>query len=145
MRSASIATALTSLLLLVMAASPSFAEAGNQAAVQQATRAAKSWLKLMDTGKYKVAYRETSTFLKDHVPENAFVQETRATLTPFGSVKSRNLEVAKYATSLPGAPDGEYVVMQFSTSFTKKEDAIETVTEMKEPHGKWRIAGYYVR
>jgi hypothetical protein len=48
-------------------------------------------------------------------------------------------------TSLPGAPDGEYVVIQFMSSFENKRFAIETVTPMKDKDAKWRVSGYYMR
>ncbi len=38
----------------------------------------------------------------------------------------------KHSTSLPGAPDGEYVVIEFITSFSNKKSAIETVTPKME-------------
>ena len=50
-----------------------------------------------------------------------------------------------YKTSLPGAPDGEYVVMEFTTAFTNKKSAIETITPMLDEDGQWRVAGYYIR
>jgi hypothetical protein len=61
-----------------------------------------------------------------------------------GDASSRILLGATYATSLPGAPDGEYVVLQFKTVFEHKKDAIETLTPMLD-NGQWRVAGYYVR
>lgn len=48
-------------------------------------------------------------------------------------------------TQLPGAPDGEYAVIQFETSFANKKSAIETVTPMKDPDGKWRVSGYFIK
>jgi hypothetical protein len=47
--------------------------------------------------------------------------------------------------SLPGAPDGEYVVIQFKTAFENKKFAIETVTPMLDGDGKWRVSGYFIR
>jgi len=47
-------------------------------------------------------------------------------------------------TSLPGAPDGQYVVLRFETSFDNKAKAIETVTPMLDD-GTWRVSGYYVQ
>lgn len=55
------------------------------------------------------------------------------------------MKSARYRTSVPGAPDGEYVVVQFKTSFDKKAKAIETVTPMKDPDGQWRVAGYFIK
>src|SRR3990172_8443962 len=45
----------------------------------------------------------------------------------------------------PGAPDGQYVVIQYETSFERKSSAIETITPIREKDGKWRVAGYYIR
>lgn len=48
-------------------------------------------------------------------------------------------------TSLPGAPDGKYVVIQYDTSFENKKAAVETVTPMLDKDGKWRVSGYYIK
>ena len=48
-------------------------------------------------------------------------------------------------SSIPGAPDGEYVVIQFKTSFENKKSGIETVTPMLDKDGKWRVSGYYIK
>jgi len=48
-------------------------------------------------------------------------------------------------TSMPGAPDGEYVVIQFESSFANKKSAVETVTPMKGEDGVWRVSGYYIK
>ena len=58
---------------------------------------------------------------------------------------SRRVKTARYATSLPGAPDGQYVVIQYRTSFANKKSAIETVTPMRDSDGQWRVSGYYIR
>ena len=51
----------------------------------------------------------------------------------------------EYQTSLPGAPDGQYVVIQFKTSFENKRSAVETVTPMFGKDQRWRVSGYYIR
>ncbi len=50
-----------------------------------------------------------------------------------------------YQTSLPGAPDGKYVVIQFKTSFENKKSATETITPMMDNDGKWRVSGYFIK
>jgi hypothetical protein len=64
---------------------------------------------------------------------------------PLGKVIKRSVKSKQYATSLPGAPDGEYVIIQYETSFEKKKVSIETVTPMLEKDGKWRVSGYYIK
>jgi hypothetical protein len=55
------------------------------------------------------------------------------------------LKSATYTKSLPGAPDGEYVVIQYDTGFEHKQSAVETVTPMLDKDGKWRVSGYFIR
>jgi len=57
----------------------------------------------------------------------------------------RELGSAKYSTTLPGAPDGEWVVLKLNTTFENKAVAVETVTVMRDLDGKWRVAGYFIR
>jgi hypothetical protein len=64
---------------------------------------------------------------------------------PLGRTISRKLKNKTYATSLPGAPDGEYVVIQYQTRFEHKASAIETITPMLDEDGKWRVSGYFIK
>ena len=64
---------------------------------------------------------------------------------PLGKLVSRKLRSKQYTTTLPGAPDGKYVVIQFEAAFESKASAIETVTPMADTDGKWRVSGYYIR
>ena len=41
--------------------------------------------------------------------------------------------------------DEEYVVIQFNTVFENKAKAVETITPMKDPDGKWEVSGYYIK
>jgi hypothetical protein len=124
---------------------PSDAGAANQAAVEQATKAAESWLKLLDNGAYRACYQQASQIVKDHLSEEEFVHQFSTARKPLGAVVSRKLKVAQYATSLPGAPDGQYVVMEYDTSFANKKSATETVTPMLDSDGQWRVSGYYIK
>ena len=62
-----------------------------------------------------------------------------------GKLLSRKLKSATYKTTMPGAPDGEYVVIQYDSSFEHKQAAVETVTPMLDKDGKWRVFGYYIK
>ena len=117
----------------------------DQAMVKAATRACAAWLKLVDAADYPASYQAASTLFKDHISEATWVQQVEAARKPLGAVVSRRVKAAQYATSLPGAPDGQYVVIQYRTSFTNKKSAIETVTPMLDRDGQWRVSGYYIR
>ena len=54
------------------------------------------------------------------------------------------LTSVRYQTKFPGAPDGEFMVVQFGTSFETRPDVREIITPMRDPDGKWRVAAYLV-
>ena len=82
---------------------------------------------------------------KAAVSQEQWVQMLKATRAPLGKVISRKVKSAVYKTSLPGAPDGKYVVIQYESSFEHKASAIETVTPLLGDDGQWRVSGYYIR
>jgi hypothetical protein len=69
----------------------------------------------------------------------------KSTRAPLGAVRTRKLKSATYTKTLPGAPDGEYVVIQYDTSFENKKSAVETITPMLDKDGKWRVSGYFIK
>jgi len=114
-------------------------------AEQDALNAAEEWLALVDAGDYDGSWDATAELSKKAVTKEIWAQSIKAVRSAMGSLISRNVKSARYTNSLPGAPDGEYVVIQFSTSFINKKSAIETVTPMKDPDGRWRVSGYYIK
>ena len=133
-----------SILTLVMALS--CGGAGNHGATEnQAVEAAEAWVVLVDQGEYEESWEESSMLLKSAVTVEQWRQTLEAARKPFGELISRKLKGAEYTATMPGAPDGEYVVIQFETSFTNKKAAVETVTPMKDDDGIWRVSGYYIK
>ncbi|HLA00971.1 MAG TPA: DUF4019 domain-containing protein [Thermodesulfovibrionales bacterium] len=106
---------------------------------------AKAWLKLVDEGKYSESWDEAAQYFKNAVPREQWRNSLESFRNPLGVVLSRNLKSKKYTKTLPGAPDGEYVVIQYETSFKNKQHATETITPMRDKDGKWRVSGYYIR
>ncbi len=106
---------------------------------------AESWLKTVDEGKYEASWNDAAVYFKAAVTAEQWDSSLSAVRTPLGAVKSRKRISATYTTSIPGAPDGEYVVIQYKTQFENKKDAVETVTPMKDKDGVWRVSGYYVK
>ena len=124
---------------------PAFAAEKHDDAEKQAMATAVSWLALVDDGKFAESWDASADSLKNAVGKDDFVKSLNAVRKPLGSLKSRKVQSAEYRTSLPGAPDGQYVVIQFKTSFEHKESAIETITPMLDKDKNWRVSGYYIR
>jgi len=112
---------------------------------EAALYSADAWLSLVDEEKYSDSWSETAGYFKGAVKEERWQETLQAVRKPLGKVISREVKSKSYHTSLPGAPDGEYVVIQFETSFENKKSAIETVTPMMDKDGKWRVSGYFIK
>ena len=119
--------------------------ADEEAKKKAATKAAQEWLALIDAGEYGRSWETSAALFQRQVPQQRWAELAGKTREPLGKVESRELAGASFATSLPGAPDGEYVVIQYRTAFTQKQQAVETVTPMKDPDGAWRVSGYFIR
>jgi len=123
----------------------SAAYAGANDAVQKAQDAAKAWLGLIDSGQYGRSWDEAALIFKTSISKSDWENMCRSVRGPLGSVKSRTVKSATFTRTLPGAPDGEYVVIQYDTQFENKASAVETITPTHEKDGAWRVSGYYIR
>jgi hypothetical protein len=110
-----------------------------------ALSAAEKWLVIVDREKYAESWKETAELFKKAVQPDQWEQSMRAVRKPLGTLVSRKVKTKAYTSSLAGAPDGEYVVIQFETSFGNKKAAVETITTMMDMDGVWRVAGYYIK
>jgi hypothetical protein len=117
----------------------------DMASEQAAVSAAGVWLNLVDEGRYLESWDEASPYFKKMVTKEQWLSTIKIAREPFGKVLSRTLKSKQYANSLPGAPDGEYFVMKYETSFENKKSSIETVTPMMDKDGKWKVSGYYIK
>jgi hypothetical protein len=110
-----------------------------------AVTAAKTWLALVDEGIYGDSWETAAAYFKSAITKEKWKQMLTAVRSPLGDPVSRELSSKTYAQSLPGAPDGEYVVIQFATSFQNKKSAIETITPMLDDDRQWRVSGYFIK
>lgn len=110
-----------------------------------AIESAGAWLDLLDSGKYSESWEEAAQYLRNAVSKDDLQRSLQVARKPLGKLLSRKLKSQRYMTSLPGAPDGEYVIIQYETSFENKKSAIETITPMLDKDGKWKVSGYYIK
>lgn len=134
------------LLAALMFASLSIpASARDESDVPAAEAATLAWLSLTDAGRYAESWQEAASFFRAAITAEDWVSALEGARASFGAVRSRTIASADYATTLPGAPDGEYVVFVTNASFENKANAVETVTAMKDLDGAWRVGGYFIR
>ncbi|HVZ16654.1 MAG TPA: DUF4019 domain-containing protein [Terriglobales bacterium] len=112
---------------------------------EPAQKAGDRWIAVIDKGDYAGSYERASSMFKGAIGKDDWVQKSKGVRDPLGNVVSRKLDNAQYSTTLPGAPDGEYVVLKYDTSFANKKSAVETVVMMLDKDEQWRVSGYFIR
>jgi len=136
---------ITIVLLAAGVVLPGCARQENTQAEEKAEAAAATWLELLDEKEYPETWEDAAAYFKGAVTEDKWVQTISALRDPLGRVLSRRLRSKEFTTTMPGAPDGEYVVLQYDTVFERKQSAVETVTPMKGEDGVWRVSGYFIK
>ena len=119
------------------------AQAPEQA--RPALQAEMQWVHLIDAGDYAAAWASSAKMMQTALPEPEFAKSMSGARTPLGALGTRMLKSTQVTAQLPGAPDGQYVVAQYTTLFAKKAEAIETLIAAEGPDGSWHVAGYFIR
>jgi hypothetical protein len=130
--------------LVLLAGAPNRGRADDEA-VAQARVAAKAWLAQLHDHEYDQAWEAAGELLKAAVSQEEWSKKWSVTLGPLGRVASSAVRSSEYSTTMPGAPDGEYVVVQFDTTFENKQTALENLVMKKQSGGSWRVEGYRIK
>lgn len=118
--------------------------ASEPVAAQADLTAANSWVLLVDAKRWDESWDAAGALFKSRIPQTRWASTIQPVREPLGALSSRSLKSITKADALPGAPDGEYEVVQFQTSFANKGAAIETVVLSHEASG-WKVDGYFIR
>lgn len=105
---------------------------------------ARAWVTLLDGRHWAETWQSAGAIFKAQMTEARWPSVIEPVRQPLGAVSSRSFLSATNTTSLPGAPAGEYQIIQFTTAFATKPGAIETVVLAHEPSG-WKVDGYFIR
>lgn len=136
----------TSLVFVLAAVLASPVAYGQQpGAVGSAVNAANHWLVLADANDGASTWDQAAPLFRTAISKAGWSEALKQARQPFGAVKSRKVMSSEVKHSLPGAPDGEYVVIQYDTQFEHKAHAVETVVPMRDQDGNWKISGYFVK
>ena len=111
---------------------------------QVAEKSTSDWLALVDAGKYGESWDDAAEIFKSAVTKEKWIESLTSVRNQTGKLKDRKLKSAQYTESLPNAPAGKYVVIQYDSSFDSGA-AIETVVPMQEKDGAWKVSGYFVK
>jgi hypothetical protein len=113
--------------------------------IRHAQDLAAAWLTLLDQGKYKQAWQQFAVITRQRVSEKDWEYQVKRTKENYGRFISRHPTETHYATDLPNAPPGRYVVAQYQAHFEHKPQANETVVVSQSREGVWQVAGYFLQ
>ena len=133
---------ITFVLCAMILAFPIFAQQSSNRL--NAAESVELWLNVLDQGDYQTSWELTAPLFRNQVSLDQWMRMAKNARTPLGNFRSRELLSAVYRSGLPDAPEADYIIFQYRTSFAKKDEAVETVTPMLVD-GVWKVSGYYVR
>ncbi|MEZ5743218.1 MAG: DUF4019 domain-containing protein [Sphingomonadaceae bacterium] len=116
----------------------------SQASESEALPAALRWVALVDEGDWRASWRTSGQLFNGKVTLAQWTKSITPVRPPLGAVRTRNVQSVRKTRSLPGAPAGQYELLELKTDFANKRGAIETVVMAKEPTG-WKVVGYFIR
>ena len=114
-----VAVLLVAAACLARAVAARAAEPDSAAKLAQGT--ASTWLALVDAGRYAESWTAAARLFRDQVTSEQWEKAVRSAREPLGRHQSRSLRSAEFTRTLPGAPDGEYVVLLFDLRFREQE------------------------
>jgi len=114
-------------------------------AERKALQAARAWLELIDREQYSRGWETAAERLNIIIARRDFIKSLNDARKPLGKVKSRQLLSKQYTRTIPDAPDGQYVVIKYTTSFEQQPAAVEMITLMLNGDNKWRVLGYHFK
>jgi hypothetical protein len=111
---------------------------------QAAERQALGFLGYLDHGRFANSYAYTGMLIRAQLDRDAYTRQLEKARAGVGALLSRELMDASYTTTMPGAPEGQYVVLDYGASFANRQQAVEKVT-LAFAKGYWRVSGYYIK
>ena len=132
-------------LILIILLIPAFIFSQNKKENKKAKMAATNWLVQIDKGEYLESWDNAAQYFQNQILQDRWSAALKASRGPLGNLTSRNINSSEFRSELPGAPDGNYYILTYNSSFENKASAIETITLTKGKDGKWRAVGYYIK
>ena len=132
------------LAALLLAALPARPEEQTEIDLAPAIAEAQRWLTLIDQGRYGASWEAAAPMFQEAMSRHRWETTLPGARDPLGQPVTRKMRQADFTTTVPNAPPGEYVVIQFDTRFEKRPATTEIVTPMKVGD-RWLVSGYIIR
>jgi hypothetical protein len=135
--------ALSAVAAAAVLVGPSIPTAGAQDPRASAGQsAARTWLAITDRHDAAGSYSAAGAKFREAMTADRWAAALKAARDPLGAVERRAVVGTRFQKAVKGFPPGEYVVIQFRSTFAKRMIALETVTLERDANGTWRVIGY---
>lgn len=112
--------------------------------VAQTEPVAEAFLQLLDQGKYAESWQSAAKLMQDKITQKEWVEKLSKARELSGEFVARERKDASYSTEAQDSPDGEYIMLTYSSNFKKVNDVSEYVTVALEGT-RWKVAGYFMQ
>lgn len=133
------------LLATAFVVASTFAAHAQDARTSEVQAAARAWLALTDKLDAQASWNAAGEKFTRQMSAEQWGELLHKHREPFGEATQRAVVSTSFATQLPGAPDGDYALLQFRTAFMQKAEGHESLTLERQPDGQWRVIGYFIR
>ncbi|WP_429202842.1 DUF4019 domain-containing protein [Massilia sp. UYP11] len=106
--------------------------------------AAGHWLALADASKAAETWSSAGAVFRAAVTAEQWSGMLAAARAPLGELASRTLANARHTRTLPGAPEADYVVIQYGAVYANRPGVTETVVTTREADG-WKVITYLIQ
>jgi hypothetical protein len=120
------------------------AENSQGAAEQAAQRQALGFLGYLDQGRFADSYAYTGVLMRNQLDPQTYAAKIENMRAGVGALQGRQLIDANPTNTVPGAPEGQYIVLHYHANYQNLNDAVETIT-LAYAKGYWRVIGYYIK
>lgn len=129
--------------LLILGYSHVYAQ--DEVATRKAVATAEAFLALMDADKYDDAWETASESLRSSASKEIWRAQFSQVRMQIGTSRVRKLMDGKDAPKTVNRPEGEFLLVKYSTSFSKVPNLIESLPLKMEKDGQYHVAGYMIR
>lgn len=123
---------------------PLYNQKPNTEKIEQAAPTAQAFLQLIDTGKFEESWLSAATLMQERVSQEEWIEKLTQARTLSGEMVARERKSASYSTEAKDSPEGEYIMLIYTSRFQKADEVEEYVTVMRDGED-WKVAGYFMQ
>jgi len=111
----------------------------------ESLKRAEYFLTFVDVNDWEGSWKAAGAYFQSQASAEDWAKIVEPVRSPLGTVNARRLTSVQRASTLPGAPEGDYEILQFQTDFAAPTElSVETLVMLEGKQG-WEVVGYFVR